>query len=84
MKTRREAQLKRKREVAIKAKKELEEVKNSPNITLDRYLDCLIDIYDTDVTLLSIEVELDMMRAERDPKFTEVADKHPKDISALR
>lgn len=84
MKTRREAQLKRKREVAIKAKKELEEVKNSPDITLDRYLDCLIDIYDTDVTLLSIEVELEMMQAERDPKFTEIDDKYPKDISALR
>lgn len=84
MKTRREAQLKRKREVAIKAKKELEEVKNSPDITLDRYLDCLIDIYDTDVTLLSTEVELEMMLAERDPKFTTLTEKYPKDISALR
>lgn len=84
MKKLREAQLKRKREVAIKAKKELEEVMRSPDLTLDRYFDCLMDVYDTDVTLLSIEVELEMMLAERDPKFTEVADKYPKDISALR
>ena len=84
MKNRREAQLKRKREVAIKALTDLEEIKNSPNLTLDRYLDCLIDIYDTEITLLAIEVELEMMLAERDPKFTTVTERYPKDISALR
>lgn len=84
MKTRREAQLKRKREVAIKAKHDLEEVMKSPDLTLDRYFDCLMDMYDTDVTLLSIDVELEMMSAERDPKFTTGDDKYPKDISALR
>lgn len=84
MKKLREAQLERKREVAIKAKKDLEEVKNTPGITLDRYLDCLLDVYDTDVTLLSTEAELEMMVAERDPRFTTATERYPKDISALR
>ena len=87
MKTLREAQLKRKREVAIKAKNDLEEVKNRPDLPLDRYLDCLMDIYDTDVTLLSIEVELEMMRAERehrDPEIITIDERYSTDISTLR